>query len=95
MAFPLPTNNSTNLVEFWQYTNTVTDNLWGVSILFLVFTVIYLTLIQNNVQNDRAFNTSLFVTFVSSALLTAMGLVDISVTVLLMITSVVSIYLLR
>lgn len=92
MAAPYPNPNVTGYVELLQYTNTVTNNLFGLGLLLMIFIVSFLSL--KIYTTERAFATASFITAMSSYFLAILGLIATIIVVVPTIMALISIIIL-
>jgi len=89
--FPTP-ENVTTPVEMMQYTNTLTEDLFGIFILVGLFMVTFLS--QKNYPTPRAFASASFTTAIASYLLFIMDLVPVAGVLTATVMLVVSVFFL-
>lgn len=91
MPFDAPTN-VTNFVTWMQYNNTVTDNMFGIGILVMLFIVVFIAFKQY--ETEQAFASACFISLIASIMLRVVGLVGSNVVLVFVILSAISAVLL-
>ena len=91
--FPLP-YNVTNFQELMVYNNTITHDLFGVGILFTIFSIAFITMLPFG--NKQSFVASVWLTSVISVFMWILQLVNPEIMVALaVITALGTIFLFR
>ena len=75
--------NGTTLVDLFSYNNDITNDMFGVSLLLIIFMVMYFPMSAR--RPDLALTMSLFITGIISFLMVGLGLVNIMVAVGVMV----------
>lgn len=89
--FPLP-NNITDFVSLMVFANNVTNYMFGIGILLMIFFLSFTSLLFYG--SERAFSTSIFLTFISSLFLASMGLIAYEIILIMIFATALSIFLL-
>jgi len=91
--YDLP-NNITRFYQLFDYANYATSNWFGISIVVLIFIVLFFAL--KNYDTPRAFAAASVTTAVLGLFLGAMGLIsDLVLIILIIMASVSIVYLFR
>jgi len=83
----------TTPVDMLQYTNSLTENLYGIFVLTGLFMIVFLS--QKNYPTPQAFASASFTTAIASYLLFIIGLVPVGAvltTTIMVLTSVFFLY---
>jgi len=89
-VFPYPPENMTGIIDFLQYTNSMTEGFLGAGFLIIIFMVSFLS--TKNYSYERAFAFSSFLTMISAVLLRFMQLINdwtLALSVILLVFSVI------
>lgn len=89
--YPGP-ENVTTPVDMLQYTNSLTEDLFGAFILVGLWMVIFLA--QKDYPTEKAFTSASFTTAIASYFLLIMDLVPVTVVLIATILTVVSVFFL-
>lgn len=92
MTYYYPQPNSTGIMDILLYSNSVTNDWFGVVVVFMVFVVGFIS--QKHYGTERAVASASFLTAISSYLLFAMGLVGSHIILIPTIMTVVSVFFL-
>jgi len=90
--FPLPGMNVTGFVELMLYDNSITGGIFGISILLMIFFISFISLTAYGVE--KSFVPAIFMTFISSVFLAAMGLISYNIITILLFVTTLSVFLL-
>ncbi len=71
--FPIP-NETYTFVELFVYTNTLTGDIFGYLLLIAIFAISFISM--SKFETSKAFASSMFLTTMSSYLLTLLGVVS-------------------
>ncbi len=74
MAYYYPIVNGSTFIDLMKYNNTVTNDAFGLTILFMVFVIGFVTS-KSSTMNEEAFAVSSFITTLAGLMLTAMGII--------------------
>jgi len=89
---PYEIANETSWYGLFRYANTVTDNFFGMSFLFMVFIVSFIAMRRYPAKDS--FATSSFITTVLGVLMKMMGLIADELVILFTIVTAASVLLL-
>lgn len=67
--------NGSNIVDIMSYNNNVTGDVFGLTIVLMVF-VLSFVVVSRNQQIESAIATSMFITFISAVLLASMTVIN-------------------
>lgn len=73
MPFELP--NVTEWTEIMGWTNSVTNNMWGIAILLSLFIVAF-GVLRRSSNNEGALLGSMMITNISAVLFMSLGMID-------------------
>ena len=88
--FPYPPENMTGIMDFIDYTNSMTGGFLGAGFLIIIFFVSFLS--TKTFSYERAFGFSSFLTMISAVLLRFMNLIndwDLALFAILLVFSII------
>lgn len=91
--FPLP--NATGVEDLFIYSNTVTNDFFGISILLTLGIIMFISMKTRNISTEAAFATTTFsVTIVSYLLILVPGLISVNIALMMtFLTALAAIWL--
>jgi len=90
LLFERPTDVSSPSGFFIDYISTLTNGIWPIAIVFIVFSVIYLSL--NRFNSNKSFAAASFSSFIVTTMLVSLGALEsqaLIVAILLVVLAVV------
>ncbi|MEM2175194.1 MAG: hypothetical protein QXS37_01545 [Candidatus Aenigmatarchaeota archaeon] len=90
MAYPYP-QNITNLKELIDYVNTITNNWFAPSFLFMIFCIAFISIKTLAYKTHQAFAAAAFITFIIATIFRILGFIGTNVLIFSIIALVVAI----
>ena len=89
-TFPIP--NITGYEDLFEYSNEITNNMFGISLLLIIFMVSFVA--SKNLPTEKAFSISCFTTYMASIFLAIMHLISGEIILLMTLLTALSVFFL-
>ena len=92
MAWTFPIPNVTGYVDLFTYSNEVTNNMFGLGILMIIFVVSFV--VSKNLPTEKAFSMACFTTTMTSYFLAILQLVSGEIILIMTLLTALSVFFL-